>query len=70
MATSQLIVKAATSTGIRIIEYDSATSPSLPRATLVYQTGPMEVAVQTQVTTKDEGEHHGTFSVLSFTVSF
>jgi hypothetical protein len=62
MATSRLIVKAATSTGIRMIDNSSVSSLSVPPTTLDFRS--TEVTVPTRIVTKDDREHHGTFLFL------
>jgi hypothetical protein len=68
MAASRLIVKVATSTGIRMIDASSLSTP--PTTSSYNKTGPIEFAVPTQIITKDDGEYHGTFWVPSKTVLF
>jgi hypothetical protein len=63
MATSELIVKAALSTGIRMVDEEPDTSASNPSTSARRQTmgGLLEVSVHTQVVTKqdEKAERHG-----------
>jgi len=65
MATSQLIVKVAMSTGIHLSDEEPGTFASNPTTSARRQTttGPMEVSVHTQIVTKhdENAERHGMF---------